>query len=85
MAEVVITTYDRHGANMVVGESNNDGDLVERCIKAVNAEITLRLVHASRRKATWEEPTSLFTSKARFIISVHSHSLKTRCVNEFHE
>jgi predicted phage terminase large subunit-like protein len=57
-AEAVITAYNRHEANMIVGEVNNGGDLVERNIKAVDAKIPFKAVHASRGKAIRAEPIS---------------------------
>lgn len=50
-AEAVITAFHKHEANMVVGEVNNGGDLVERNIKAVDSKIPFKAVHASRGKA----------------------------------
>ena len=47
-AEAVITAYNRHEANIVVGETNNGGDLVELNIKAVDTSIPFKAVHASR-------------------------------------
>jgi phage terminase large subunit-like protein len=57
-AEAVITAYNRHEANMIVGEVNNGGDLVERNIKAVDTNISFKAVHASRGKAIRAEPIS---------------------------
>jgi len=41
-AEAVITAFNRHEANMIVGEVNNGGDLVERNIKAFDAKIPFK-------------------------------------------
>jgi phage terminase large subunit-like protein len=56
--EAVITAYNRHEANLVVGEVNNGGDLVEMNIRAINPTIPFRSVHASRGKAIRAEPIS---------------------------
>ena len=52
------TGYNRHEANMIMGEVNNGGDLVERNIKAVDSKIPFKAVHASRGKAIRAEPIS---------------------------
>jgi phage terminase large subunit-like protein len=57
-AEAAITAYNRHEANIIVGETNNGGDLVEMNIKAVDTSIPFKSVHASRGKATRAEPIS---------------------------
>lgn len=57
-AEAVITAYNRHEANAVIGETNNGGDLVESNLKAVDSKISFQAVHASRGKATRAEPIS---------------------------
>jgi len=57
-AEAAITAYNRHEANIIVGETNNGGDLVEMNLRAVNTSIPFKAVHASRGKATRAEPIS---------------------------
>jgi phage terminase large subunit-like protein len=57
-AKAFITAFNRHEANMIVGEVNNGGDLVERNIKAVDAKTPFKAVHASRGKAIRAEPIS---------------------------
>jgi predicted phage terminase large subunit-like protein len=57
-AEAVITAYNRHDTNLIVGEVNNGGDLVERNIKAVDSKIPFKAVHASRGKTIRAEPIS---------------------------
>jgi len=57
-AEAAITAYNKHEANIIIGEVNNGGDLVEMNIKAVNPMIPFEAVHASRGKATRAEPIS---------------------------
>ena len=64
-AESVITAYNRHEANIIVGEVNNGGDLVELNIKAVDTSIPFRAVHASRGKATRAEPISALYEQNR--------------------
>lgn len=64
-AEAAITAYNMHEANLIIGETNNGGDLVEMNIKTVDAEIPFRAVHASRGKATRAEPISALYEQGR--------------------
>lgn len=57
-AQAAITAYNRHEANIIVGEVNNGGDLVERNIKTVDPSIPFQAVYASRGKAIRCEPIS---------------------------
>jgi phage terminase large subunit-like protein len=64
-AEAAITAYNRHEANIIVGEVNNGGDLVEMNIKAVDMRIPFESVHASRGKAIRAEPISALYEQGR--------------------
>jgi phage terminase large subunit-like protein len=64
-AEAAITAYNRHEANVIVGEVNNGGDLVEMNIKTVNSMIPFDSVHASRGKAIRAEPISALYEQGR--------------------
>ena len=64
-AEAAITAYNRHEANVIVGETNNGGDLVEMNIKTVDTSIPFKAVHASRGKAIRAEPISALYEQGR--------------------
>jgi len=64
-ARRAIAEYDTHGADCVVGESNQGGDLVEQNVRQERAGIPVRLVHASRGKATRAEPVSMLYEQGR--------------------
>jgi phage terminase large subunit-like protein len=64
-AQAVITAYHKHLANVIVGEVNNGGDLVETNLKAVDSSIPFKAVHASRGKATRAEPISALYEQGR--------------------
>jgi predicted phage terminase large subunit-like protein len=64
-AEAAITAYNRHEANVIVGETNNGGDLVEMNIKAVDTSVPFKAVHASRGKTTRAEPISSLYEQGR--------------------
>jgi len=59
-ADAVLTAYNRNMADMVVGEQNYGGDMVESTImqsaKARQQIVRYKMVHASRGKAVRAEP-----------------------------
>lgn len=55
-AREAIRIYDKHMADLMVGEVNNGGDLVEANIRAVRANISYKAVRASRGKIVRAEP-----------------------------
>lgn len=64
-ARAVVTAYRFHRANLVVGEVNNGGDLVEANIRTVDRSMPFRPVRASRGKATRAEPISALYEQGR--------------------
>lgn len=59
-AKAAIKAYKKHGADRVVAEVNNGGDMVEITLRAVEGgrDVSFKKVHASRGKATRAEPVS---------------------------
>ncbi len=55
-ANRVTWAYDKHGADRVIGEVNNGGDLVEVNLRTINKTIAYSDVHASRGKYIRAEP-----------------------------
>jgi phage terminase large subunit-like protein len=55
-ARKVAKAAETWGADRVVAEANQGGDMVEAVLKAVAPQLPLRLVHASRGKVTRAEP-----------------------------
>lgn len=74
-AQAAITAYHRHKADCIVAEKNNGGEMVESVIRqaVINArlkdktvgEVPVKLVWASRGKATRAEPISAIAEKGR--------------------
>jgi len=74
-AQAAITAYHRHKADCIIAEKNNGGEMVESVIRqaVINArmkdntigEVPVRLVWASRGKATRAEPISAIAEKGR--------------------
>jgi phage terminase large subunit-like protein len=54
---------DEFGAERVVAEANNGGDMVDAVLRGARQALPIRLVHASRGKAARAEPVAaLFES-----------------------
>jgi phage terminase large subunit-like protein len=64
-AEAVIAARDRHGADQIVAEVNQGGDLVEAVIRQVDALAPVRKVRASRGKAARAEPVAALYEQGR--------------------
>jgi len=58
-ARVVAGAYARWGANLVVAEKNNGGDMVESTLRSANAHLPVRLIHAKKGKRTRAEPVAV--------------------------
>lgn len=65
-ASVAIAAYHRHAADVIVGETNNGGDLVGNTILALDPGVPFRKVTASRGKHLRAEPISLLSEQNRF-------------------
>jgi len=57
-ATAAVTLYHKISANLIVAESNNGGEMVSAVIHQVDPSVPVKLVHASRGKATRAEPIS---------------------------
>ena len=64
-ATAAVTAYHKHKANLIVAEKNNGGEMVEAVIKQVDPSVPVRLVHASRGKATRAEPVAAISEQGR--------------------
>ncbi|MDO7834922.1 terminase family protein [Sphingobium sp. HBC34] len=54
-----------HGADKVVAEANNGGQMVESVLRAAEATLPVKLVHASRGKAARAEPVAALYEAGR--------------------
>lgn len=64
-ARAAVTAYHRAHADCIVAESNQGGEMVALTIAQVDANVPVRLVHASRGKQTRAEPISAMYQKGR--------------------
>lgn len=61
----VVTLYHKLGADSVVAEANNGGEMVSHVINTVDRNVPVKLVHASRGKQTRAEPVSAIYEQGR--------------------
>ena len=64
-ARAVADAAARHGADRVVAEANNGGAMVESVLRAAEANLPVRLVHASRGKSARAEPVAALYERGR--------------------
>lgn len=64
-ARAAVAAYYRHKADLIVAEANNGGEMVAQVIKQVDASVPVKLVHASRGKATRAEPIAAIGESGR--------------------
>lgn len=64
-ARRVVNAYHEYQADQIVAEVNNGGDLVEAVLRAVDARVAYKKVHASRGKRVRAEPISSLYEQGR--------------------
>lgn len=64
-ATAAVTAYHRAGADLLVAEKNNGGEMVEAVIAQVDSAVRVKLVTASRGKATRAEPIAAIAEQGR--------------------
>lgn len=64
-AAAVAAAYRRHGADRIVVETNNGGDMVEATLRAAGASLPVKQVRASRGKAARAEPVATLYAAGR--------------------
>lgn len=60
-----VYAYHIHGADRIIGETNNGGEMVEHVIRTVDDQVPFKAVHASRGKITRAEPISALYEQDR--------------------
>ncbi|RDE04801.1 ATP-binding protein [Sphingomonas aracearum] len=58
----------RHGADRVVAEANNGGEMVASVLRAADARLPVRLVHAARGKVARAEPVAMLHAAGRVLL-----------------
>ena len=64
-ATAAVRLYHRLGANAVVAEGNQGGELVREVLRSVDAGVPVQIVHASRGKAARAEPVVALYEQGR--------------------
>jgi predicted phage terminase large subunit-like protein len=64
-ARRAVSAYRTHGADRIVAEVNQGGDLVEQTIRTVDQNVAFTAVQASRGKVTRAEPISALYEQGR--------------------
>jgi len=64
-ATAAVAAYYKHRADCIVAEKNNGGEMVEAVIKQVDPKVNVKLVWASRGKATRAEPIAAIAEQGR--------------------
>ena len=64
-ATTAVRLYKLYGADRIVAEVNNGGDMVETTIRMVDGNVSYKGVHASRGKVTRAEPVSALYEQGR--------------------
>jgi phage terminase large subunit-like protein len=64
-ARRVVDTYKRHNGDMIVGEANFGGAMVEYTIRTIDKRVPYRPVHASRGKVVRAEPVAALYEQGR--------------------
>ena len=62
---IAVTAYDRHAADLIVGETNYGGEMVKFVIKSQNPDVPFKKVTASRGKVVRAEPISALTEQGK--------------------
>lgn len=62
---MAVRQFHAFKADFIVAEANNGGDLVEANIRAVDPNVPVKLVHASRGKFIRAEPVAALTEQGR--------------------
>jgi predicted phage terminase large subunit-like protein len=66
-ARLAVDAYRRWNADRIVAEANNGGDLVASVLRAVDRNVPVRLVRASRGKRARAEPVSALYEQGRIV------------------
>jgi len=75
-ARRVVHAVEHHGAVKVIAEKNQGGDMIESVLRAVDADLRIRLVPAVKSKAARAEPIALRFETGRARLAGHFPALE---------
>ena len=61
----VVAAYYKWGADRIIGEANNGGDMIEYVIRTIDRNVSYRKVHATRGKLLRAEPIAALYEQGR--------------------
>ena len=64
-ARAAVRAYRAHGADRIVAEANNGGEMVAAMLRSVDANVPLMLVHAAHGKVARAEPVAALYEQGR--------------------
>jgi phage terminase large subunit-like protein len=64
-ARAAVDAYHRHGADRVIGETNNGGDMIELLLRQVDPHVSYKKVTATRGKLVRAEPVAALSEQNR--------------------
>jgi hypothetical protein len=64
-ARIAVAAYKAHGADRIVAEVNNGGEMVEATLRVVDDNVAYTAVHATRGKVVRAEPVSALYEQGR--------------------
>ena len=64
-ARAALAAMERHGADRLVAEVNQGGDLVEQVVRVIDPQVPFRAVHATKSKMLRAEPVSALYEQGR--------------------
>jgi phage terminase large subunit-like protein len=64
-ARAALAAMERHGADRLVAEVNQGGDLVEQVVRTIDPQVAFRAVHATRSKMLRAEPVAALYEQGR--------------------
>jgi predicted phage terminase large subunit-like protein len=64
-ARRAVAAYKSHGADRIVAEANNGGEMIEATLRVIDANVAFRAVHASRGKRVRAEPVAALYEQGR--------------------
>ena len=80
-ARTAIGAYHRHGADRIIGETNQGGSMIEATLRMVDPDIPFTAVHASRGKYIRAEPVAALYYQGRVHHCRHFPQLEDQLIS----
>ena len=80
-ARQAVNAYHKHGADRIVGETNNGGDMIELLLRQVDPAVSFRKVTATRGKLVRAEPIAALSEQNRLHLVGNFPQLEDQLTN----